>query len=270
VEILDGPGVPARQALSRLSRVDGVPFPLIVALDCLAAAVTVNSVGWLPPKIKHMLLLPSREELHDLNDALQMKVLQIHTSCIGGAGAERQAARRGRAAPAPGPARVAGGEKHKALDRITAIITRRGRPVEASIISGLASLGAAGAVIIALFYYMKHRDGARQAQDRGGSEVLDRIDKIVDRHFASEEAQPPADPRTIRGEPALRPGHRPLMELSNSCQGTDRLEQGHEKAILELRAELRSLVGPPPTRPSATRSRALSGPADRGPMLDRA
>jgi hypothetical protein len=98
------------QALSRLSRVDGVPFPLIVALDCLAALVTLNSVGWLPPKIKHLLLLPSRERLHDLNDQLQAKVLGDPGPSPGGAGEERQAARRGRAAPAPGRARVAGRE----------------------------------------------------------------------------------------------------------------------------------------------------------------
>jgi hypothetical protein len=111
------------QALSRLSRVDGVPFPLIVALDVLAALVTLNSVGWLPPKIKHLLKLPSRQELHDLNDALQTKVWQIEVMNLeerkrnAALLAEVELLRR----PA-GPGWLS--EKHAALDRITSIIRK--------------------------------------------------------------------------------------------------------------------------------------------------
>jgi hypothetical protein len=65
------------QALSRLSRVDGVPFPPIAALDVLAALVTVNSVYWLRPKILHILKLPSRQELHDIAEALQVEALKV-------------------------------------------------------------------------------------------------------------------------------------------------------------------------------------------------
>jgi hypothetical protein len=68
------------QALSRLARVDGfagVPFCLFAILDTVAAIVTVNSVVWLRPKILHVLRLPSREALHDLNDRLQTKVMEI-------------------------------------------------------------------------------------------------------------------------------------------------------------------------------------------------
>jgi hypothetical protein len=113
------------QALSRLSRVDGVPFPLIVALDCLAALVTLNSVGWLPPKIKHLLLLPSRERLHDLNDQLQAKVWEIQVHHL-----EEQAKNAKLLAEVELLRRPAGpgwlGEKHAALDRITAIIHKEG------------------------------------------------------------------------------------------------------------------------------------------------
>lgn len=65
------------QALSRMVRVDGISFRVVATLDVLAAVVTVNSVYWLRPKILHILRLPSRRELHDLNDALQMKVYEI-------------------------------------------------------------------------------------------------------------------------------------------------------------------------------------------------
>jgi hypothetical protein len=111
------------QALSRLSRVDGVPFPLIVALDCLAAVVTINSVGWLPPKIKHLLKLPSRQELHDINDALYTKVTEIHVLH-----AEERKRNANLLAEVELLRRPAGpgwlSEKHAALDRITAIITK--------------------------------------------------------------------------------------------------------------------------------------------------
>jgi hypothetical protein len=111
------------QALSRLSRIDGVPFPVIAVLDVLAAAVTVNSVGWLRPKILHILKLPSRQELHDLNDQLHTKVLEIELLNLeerrknASLMAEVELLRR----PA-GPGWLK--EKHAALDRITSIIRK--------------------------------------------------------------------------------------------------------------------------------------------------
>jgi hypothetical protein len=113
------------QALSRLSRIDGVPFPLIAALDVLAAAVTVNSVAWLRPKILHILKLPSRQELHDLNDALHTKMLEVQVLNMEERQknakllAEVELLRR----PA-GPGWLT--DKHAALDRITAIIRKEG------------------------------------------------------------------------------------------------------------------------------------------------
>jgi hypothetical protein len=113
------------QALSRLVRVDGIAFPLVATLDVVAAIVTVNSVIWLRPKILHILRLPSRDELHRLNNALQNKVLEVEllhmeerkrsASLL----VEVELLRR----PAgPGWLR----EKHEALDRITAIISKGG------------------------------------------------------------------------------------------------------------------------------------------------
>jgi 3-polyprenyl-4-hydroxybenzoate decarboxylase len=118
--------------------------------------------------------------------------------------------------------------------------------VEASIVSGLASLGAAGAVIIALFYYMQHETTRDKLRIENDQKVLDRIDKIVDRHLAAEEAN-----RRQIGE--LSEANHSLfdrvigliMELSNSIKELTASNKAHEKAILELRAELRSLVGPP-------------------------
>jgi hypothetical protein len=109
------------QALSRLVRVDGIAFPLVATLDVLAAAVTVNSVVWLRPKILHVLRLPSRDELHRLNNALQNKVYEVELLHM----EERQRSAKLlaevellRRPAGPGWLR----EKHEALDRITAII----------------------------------------------------------------------------------------------------------------------------------------------------
>jgi hypothetical protein len=110
------------QALSRLSRVDGIPFPLIVTLDVLAALVTVNSVIWLRPKILHILRLPSRQQLHDLNDTLQAKVWQIEVMHM-----EERKKNTALLAEVDLLRRPTGPkgwlhEKHAALDRIVTII----------------------------------------------------------------------------------------------------------------------------------------------------
>jgi hypothetical protein len=113
------------QAMSRLSRIDGVPFPVIVALDVLAAVVTVNSVVWLRPKILHLLKLPSRQQLHDLNAALQVEVLKVHTMHLD----ERQKnakllaeVEKLRFSVTDPSERSWIQAKHKALDRIVAVI----------------------------------------------------------------------------------------------------------------------------------------------------
>jgi hypothetical protein len=99
------------QALSRLSRIDGVPFPVIAVLDVLAAAVTVNSVAWLRPKILHILKLPSRQELHDLNDRLHTQVLHDRGAAHGGAAEERPASWP-RSSCSAGPPAPAGSRKN--------------------------------------------------------------------------------------------------------------------------------------------------------------
>jgi hypothetical protein len=113
------------QALSRLVRVDGIAFPLVATLDVMAAVVTVNSVYWLRPKILHILRLPSRDELHKLNDELQMKVLQIHTLHLDererNARLLTEVERLKRAPPDPSD-RSWLSAKHKALDRIAEMI----------------------------------------------------------------------------------------------------------------------------------------------------
>jgi hypothetical protein len=117
------------QAMSRLSRVDGVPFPVIVAFDVLAAVVTVNSVAWLRPKILHVLRLPSRDELHRAKDALQSEVMKVHTLHL--EEKERVARllaeveRLKRAPPDPSD-RSWLSAKHKALDRIAEVIKQGG------------------------------------------------------------------------------------------------------------------------------------------------
>jgi methyl-accepting chemotaxis protein len=75
--------------------------------------------------------------------------------------------------------------------------------------------------------------------------ILDRIDKIVDRHLASEALN-----RQQIGE--MSEANRALfdrvigicLELSNSIKELTSGARANEKAIIELRAELRSLAGP--------------------------
>jgi hypothetical protein len=113
------------QAMSRLARIDGIVFPVVVTLDVVAAMVTVNSVAWLRPKILHILRLPSRQQLHDVNDALYTKVNEVHALH-----AEEQRKNARLLAEVELLRRPAGPgwlrEKHDALDRITAIIKKEG------------------------------------------------------------------------------------------------------------------------------------------------
>jgi hypothetical protein len=121
--------------------------------------------------------------------------------------------------------------------------------LEASIVSGLASLGAAGAVIIALFYYMQHETARDKLRIENDQKVLDRIDRIVDRHLASEES----NRKQITD---LSETNRVLfdrvigicLELSNSIKELSSSTKANEKAIMELRAEIRSIGGPTPPR----------------------
>jgi DNA replication initiation complex subunit (GINS family) len=117
--------------------------------------------------------------------------------------------------------------------------------VEASAISGLAGLGAAGAVILAMFYYLQHEARRDKLRAEGDQKILDRIDKIVDRHLASEALN-----RQQIGE--MSEANRALfdrvinicLDLSNSIKDLSSGARANEKAITELRAELRSLAGP--------------------------
>jgi hypothetical protein len=122
--------------------------------------------------------------------------------------------------------------------------------VEASAISGLAGLGAAGAVILAMFYYLQHEARRDKLRAEGDQKILDRIDKIVDRHLASEELN-----RHQIGE--MSDQNRMLFDrvinictdLSTAVRELTSSTRANEKAIIDLRAELRSLAGP--TQPKA-------------------
>jgi hypothetical protein len=117
------------QALSRLARIDGIVFPVVVALDVVAAMVTVNSVAWLRPKIIHLLRLPSRQQLHDLNDELYTKVNEVHVLHAEERGRNirllAEIERLKRMPPDPSE-RSWLAAKHSALDRIAQVIKGEG------------------------------------------------------------------------------------------------------------------------------------------------
>jgi hypothetical protein len=139
--------------------------------------------------------------------------------------------------------------------------------VEPTIIGSLAGMGAAGAVILALVLTQKARaESDKEAallKAAADTALLDRIDRIVDRHALSEEAN-----RKQLGEIAesnrglfdrvitvcsnlgsainelsanTRANERALVELSSSTKA-------NEKAINDLRCEFRQIGGPPPAR----------------------
>jgi hypothetical protein len=120
------------QALSRLVRIDGfsgIPFCVFAVLDTLAAVVTINSVVWLRPKILHILRLPSRDELHRLNNELHEKMLEIQVMHLEEQRknatllAEVEKFRRAPSGPAEQSWVMA---KHAALDRIVDVIKKAG------------------------------------------------------------------------------------------------------------------------------------------------
>lgn len=117
------------QALSRLARVDGYggfPFHLYTALDLLAALVTLNSLIWLRPKILHILMLPSRRQMHDLNDRLHVEVLEKEILRLEAVERNRRLlAEVERARHALGT-QVWIADKQAALDRLAAIIKEAG------------------------------------------------------------------------------------------------------------------------------------------------
>jgi hypothetical protein len=139
--------------------------------------------------------------------------------------------------------------------------------LEPAIISSLAGLGAAGAVIIALLLTQKAKAEAdkeaailKAAADK---ELVDRFEKIVDRHLISEEANRRQVSEMAESNRGLfdrvitvctslggainelstntRANERALVELSSSTKA-------NEKAIIDLRCEFRSLGGPPPVK----------------------
>jgi hypothetical protein len=54
----------------------GQPYRLITLLDCIAAVAVLTSVLSIRPKILHILKLPSREEIHEINGRLQAEILE--------------------------------------------------------------------------------------------------------------------------------------------------------------------------------------------------
>lgn len=120
------------QALSRLVRIDGfsgIPFCVFAIVDSVAAAVTINSVVWLRPKILHILRLPSRDELHRINNELHEKMLEIQVMHLQEREknatllAEVEKFRRTPSGPAEQSWVMA---KHAALDRIVEVIKKAG------------------------------------------------------------------------------------------------------------------------------------------------
>jgi aspartate/glutamate racemase len=129
--------------------------------------------------------------------------------------------------------------------------------VEPTILGSLAGLGAAGAVIIALVLTQKARAEADKEaailKAEADQKVLDRIDRIVDRHIASEES----NRQQIR---ELSEANRNLFDrvigictdlsvavkdLSNTVKDLSSSTRANEKAIIDLRHEFRSLGSPP-------------------------
>jgi aspartate/glutamate racemase len=132
--------------------------------------------------------------------------------------------------------------------------------VEPTIIGSLAGLGAAGAVIIALVLTQKAKaetdKEAAILKAEADQKVIDRIDKIVDRHIASEES----NRQQIR---ELSEANRNLFDrvigictdlsvavkdLSNTVKDLSSSTRANEKAIIDLRHEFRSLGGPHPAK----------------------
>jgi hypothetical protein len=134
----------------------------------------------------------------------------------------------------------------------------------ATLISNLLNAGVGGLILVALFYFWRLKSVDQES-------LLARIDKIVDRHLASEEAnrkQIAASEEANRKQIAdlsetnralfdrvitvctslgaainelssnTRANERALQELSNSTKA-------NERAIQELRAEMRQIGGPP-------------------------
>lgn len=63
--------------LARVVEAAGPPYHLTVILDALAAAHTVYSLTRLVPAVRHVLLLPSRQELHAARDAAQAALAKL-------------------------------------------------------------------------------------------------------------------------------------------------------------------------------------------------
>lgn len=67
------------KALSRLVRafeIGGAPWHLAATLDAATAVLSAYAALQLGPFLRHVLLLPSRRQIHDLNDRLQTEVLE--------------------------------------------------------------------------------------------------------------------------------------------------------------------------------------------------
>jgi hypothetical protein len=125
--------------------------------------------------------------------------------------------------------------------------------VEPQILTSLVNLGAAGAVIVVIIYFLKYKAESDKT-------FLDRLDKIENRHLDEERA----DRDQTR---ALFDQTRVLFDrvigicndLSAAVRDLSNNTKANEKAILELREEFRMIAGPrshrslphedPPPRP---------------------
>jgi uncharacterized protein YgfB (UPF0149 family) len=138
--------------------------------------------------------------------------------------------------------------------------------MEPTIITGLASMGAAGAVIIALYYHQKNETEREKARNESDQKVIDRIDRIVDKHLATEDVnrnQVAALAEQYHGlidrvitvcsglgsaiqelSTNTKASERAIQELAASAKANEQAAKANEKAIQDLRAEFRSLGGP--------------------------
>lgn len=117
--------------------------------------------------------------------------------------------------------------------------------MEPAILSNLVNLGSAGAVIVVVVYLLKYK----AESDRT---FLDRLDRIENRHVDEERAD--RDQTKALFEQVRNLFDRVMgvctdlsttvKELSNTVKELSDSTRAHEKAIQDLRDEIRQLEGP--------------------------
>ena len=107
-----------------------------------------------------------------------------------------------------------------------------------AIISSLVNLGTGGAVIIALVYFWRMKD-------QGDKFLLDRIDKIVDRHLAEERSA--REQNKVLFDEVRTLFDRVIgicNELSKAVRDLAAATHANERAIVELKEQFKSMGRP--------------------------